>query len=109
MTLPAKAARLAPSRGSGPEADSARRSGQAATVGASGARVGGSAIRRYDPAAMAPGDRIAELGAILAAGYRRLRLNRPNLQNALAESAEPEAPCYSAVNGAGAQPAQEVP
>ncbi len=105
MTPRPKAARLAPSRGSDQEADSARRSGQAATVGASGARVGGTAVRRYDPAAMAPAARITELGAILATGYRRYRLR----QNHLAESVEPEAPCDPAVNGDGAESALEVP
>ena len=92
---PPKAARLAPSRGSGQEADSARRSGQAATVGATGARVGTRVIHRRDPAAMPPAARIAELGAILAEGYRRLRLNR---QNCLAASRESEPSC-DPVNG----------
>ncbi len=108
VTSPPKAARLAPSRGSDQGGDSARRSGQAATVGASRARVGGTVVRRYDPAAMAPAARIAELAGILAAGYRRLRLNRLNPQNGLAESAEPEAPCDPAVNGDGAESAQEM-
>ena len=44
-----------------------------------------------DPALMAPADRLAEVGAILAAGYRRHRLH----QKALAESASPGAPCNS--------------
>ena len=109
MTRSPKAARLVPSRGSDQEADSARRSGQAATVGASGARVRPRVVPRRDPGAMAPADRIAELGALLATGYRRLRLNRLNPQNWLAESAEAEAPCDPAVNGDGAESAQEMP
>ncbi len=40
---------------------------------------------------MTPDERLAELGEILATGYRRLQLS-------LAESAAPEAPCDPAVN-----------
>ena len=50
-------------------------------------------------------ERLAELGAILATGYRRVRLSR---EKGLAESAEPEAPCDQAVDGDGAEPAEEV-
>ena len=75
-----------------------------ATGRASRARVGPEARRRQDPADMTPGARLAELGAALATGYRRLRLR----QKALAESAEPEAPSDQAVNGNGAETAEEV-
>ncbi len=44
-------------------------------------------IHRLDPASMAPAARLAEIGQILATGYRRARLCR---QKELAESAEPE-------------------
>ena len=44
---------------------------------------------------MAPTERIAELGAILATGYRRVRLSS---EKGLAESAKPEAPCGSPVS-----------
>ncbi len=47
--------------------------------------------RWRDPAALTPGERMAELGAILATGYRRLRLS-------LAESGQAEAPCDRSVN-----------
>ena len=57
-----------------------------------------------DPTAMLPGERVAELGAILALGYRRLRLR----QNALDESADPEAPSDPVVCGNGAKAAEEV-
>ena len=40
---------------------------------------------------MTPEERIAELGAILATGYRRFRLS-------LAERGQPEAPCDPSVN-----------
>ena len=61
--------------------------------------------RRKAPSLMTPAARIAELGAILATGYRRVRLSR---EKSLAESAEPEAPCDQAVDGNGAEPAKEV-
>ena len=54
-----------------------------------------------DPSRMTPAARLAELGEILAAGYRRGR-------KALAESAEPEALCEPAVDGNGAEAAEEV-
>ena len=61
-------------------------------------------IRRMDPAAMTPKERMAEVGALLAAGYRRSRVR----QKALAESDDPEARCDLAVDGDGAEPAKEV-
>ena len=45
-------------------------------------------IRRRDPSAMTTQERLAELGEILATGYRRFRLS-------LAGLAEPEATCDS--------------
>ncbi len=89
----------------GPQSDTGHTAPMAAPA-RHGARVGGTVVRRYDPSAMTPAARIAELGAILAAGYRRLRLNR---LNGLDESAELEAPCIPAVNGDGAESAQELP
>ena len=53
---------------------------------------------------MTPDERLAELGEILAAGYRRMRLR----QKALAESANPGALCPQAVDGDGAGPAKEI-
>jgi hypothetical protein len=88
MTRRRKAAGPAPSRGAGPGAAHASRTGQAATGAASRPGVGSAARRHGNPADMAPGERLAELGALLATGYRRLQLRR----KALAESAEPEAP-----------------
>ena len=76
-----------------------------ATEGASRARVGLAVDPRCDPAALSPPARISQLGAILATGYRRLRLH----QKALEESAKPEAQCTPAVNGDGAEPAKEAP
>ena len=60
--------------------------------------------RQGDHGAMSPGDRLAELGSLLALGYRRVRLR----QHSLDESAEPEALCGQAVNGNGAQAAEEM-
>ena len=80
----------------GPQSDTGPTAPMAAPA-RHGARVGGTAVRRYDPAAMAPTARIAELGAILAAGYRRLRLNR---QNCLAASRESEPSCDQTVDSA---------
>ena len=51
---------------------------------------------------MTPDERLAELGEILAAGYRRFR------QKALDESAQPEAPSDPVVNGNGAMATEEV-
>ena len=62
-------------------------------------------VGAQDPAQMAPDARLAVLGAILATGYRRFRVSR---EKGLAESAEPEAPCDQAVDGDGAEPAEEV-
>ena len=60
--------------------------------------------RERDPAGISPEDRLAELGALLAVGYRRSRVR----QKALDEDGQPEAPCDPAVNGNGAEPAKEV-
>ena len=57
-----------------------------------------------DPAALCPKERVAELGAILEAGYRRLLLR----QKSLAESGYGERPCDQAVDGDGARTAEEV-
>lgn len=46
-------------------------------------------IRRKDPGAMSAAERLAELGALLATGYRRHRLR----QNELADAPEPEPTC----------------
>ncbi len=54
-----------------------------------------------DPAALTPQERLVELGAILATGYRRLRVS-------LAESRQSEALCDPTVDGNGAEPAEEV-
>ncbi len=48
-------------------------------------------IRRKDPGAMSPEERLAELGALLATALRRSRLR----QNELADPAEIERPCDS--------------
>ena len=79
--------------------------GHEATRRASSGRVGGTAVRRRDPASLTPAERLAELGTILAVGYRRLRLSR---QRTLDGSAEVEALCDSAVDGNGAETAGEV-
>ena len=47
--------------------------------------------RGRDPSCMTPEQRLAELGEILATGYRRLQLS-------LAESRQPEAPCDQEVD-----------
>ena len=75
-------------------------------VGTSLAVADSGATRRYrrDVAGMSPEARLAELGGLLAVGYRRLRVPR----NALAESAEPEALCGQAVDGNGAGSAEEM-
>ena len=55
-------------------------------------------ITSRDPATMAPKDRLTEIAAILATGYRRLQLrhekegDEPSL-NQLAASPQPEASC----------------
>ncbi len=49
-------------------------------------------VRCHNPAEMGQAQRLAEIGAILAAGYVRF------LEKALAASREPEAPCDDAVN-----------
>ena len=66
---------------SGPRRPVLRRVGTSASVVDNGARW--CPVRDAGP--MTPGDRLAELGEILAAGYRRRR-------KALAERDEPEAP-----------------
>jgi hypothetical protein len=50
--------------------------------------------RRCDPSLLTPEARLAELGALLARGYRRMVQNR---QNEVADSAETERPCGRAV------------
>ena len=50
-------------------------------------------VRCHNPAEMGQAERLAEIGAILAAGYGRF------LQKALAASREAEAPCDDTVNG----------
>ncbi len=47
-------------------------------------------VRRCNPDHMSDEARLAELGAILARGYRRMVQNQ---QNGVAESAETERPC----------------
>lgn len=47
-------------------------------------------VRRADPASMAPRARLAELGALLARGFRRALLSRAN---GLAAGAGAERPC----------------
>lgn len=51
-------------------------------------------VRRCNPAHMSDKARLAELGALLARGYRRMVQNQ---QNRVAESAETERPCGRAV------------
>jgi hypothetical protein len=51
-------------------------------------------VRNCDPNQLTPEARLAELGALLARGYRRMVQNR---QNEVAESAETERPCDRAV------------
>jgi hypothetical protein len=51
-------------------------------------------LRRCNPAHMSETARMAELGALLARGYRRMVQNR---QNEVAKSAETERPCGRAV------------
>ena len=58
--------------------------------------------RTRDPAAMSPDECIAELGSLLAAANRRLRVRK----NQLAGSAVGCPPCVP-VNGDGAGPAKE--
>ena len=62
-------------------------------------------VAHRDPASMTPDARLAELGELLAAGYRRMQLNRGQ---GLAGSPESEAPCDQAVNGDEAESAEEV-
>jgi hypothetical protein len=52
-------------------------------------------VRRCDPGAMSPEARLAELGALLARAYRRLRAQ--NQQMGLADIPETERPCDRAV------------
>ncbi len=70
-----------------------------------GAAAAALLVAHRDPASMTPEERQAQLGQILAAGYRRMRLNRGQ---GLAGSPESEAPCDQAVDGDGAEPAEEV-
>ena len=57
-----------------------------------------------DPAAMTSQDRLAELGHLLALGYRRLQLHGKGL----AENGDGERTCDPAVDGNGAKSAEEV-
>ena len=52
-------------------------------------------IRPKNPGEMSPSERLAALGALLAAGCRRLRLSR---EKGLAESPAPERACDRTVN-----------
>jgi hypothetical protein len=56
-------------------------------------------IPSRSPEAMTAADRIAEIGAILAAGYRRLQIRQVPGQVCLADSAPPVALCDRPVNG----------
>jgi hypothetical protein len=51
-----------------------------------------------DPATMTPSERLAEIGAILLVGYRRLRDRQPDLDSSLAASLEDEPSCGYAVD-----------
>lgn len=51
------------------------------------------------PDSMTPEDRVAELGAILATGFRRLQIRQIPEQVSLADSAPPVALCHAPVNG----------
>ncbi len=102
MTRPPDAARPVASGGPIRGRTSAPLLEHVATGGASRPPVGPTAVRRRDPAAMTPGERLAELAEILAAGFRRFR------QRALDDVAESEAPCDQAVDGDRAESAEEV-
>ena len=52
-------------------------------------------IRANDPGEMSHSERLAALGALLAGGYRRLRLSR---EKELAESPAPERACDRTVD-----------
>jgi hypothetical protein len=54
--------------------------------------------RPTDPSRMTPGERLLELGALVLAGYRRLRARQPNLGSELATSRTNEPSCDRAVN-----------
>ena len=56
---------------------------------ATGASVGRLSPRWRDPADLTPAERLADLGALLATGYRRARLR----ERGLAESGGRERPC----------------
>lgn len=60
--------------------------------------------RPKKPGAMTPDERLSELGALLAAGYRRLALSR---QNELDVQGNTERSCTS-VNASKSKKAQEV-
>ena len=89
----------------GPQSDTGHTAPKSAPA-RHGARVVGTVVHRSDPAAMAPAARIAELGEIFALGFRRRVLSR---QRELAEPGKPEPSSGVAVNGNGAEPAQEAP
>lgn len=56
------------------------------------------------PSILTPGERLAEIGSLLAAGYRRLRSSS---QKPLDSCPEPERPCDS-VNNSESKRTQEV-
>jgi hypothetical protein len=58
-----------------------------------------SVVPSRSPDSMAPADRVAEIGAILATGFRRHQLRQHSGQVCLAESAPPVALCDQPVNG----------
>ncbi len=60
-------------------------------------------IRQKDPTVMAPEERMAELGALLATGVQRRRLR----QKELADGGDSERPCHS-VNTPESPDDQEV-
>ena len=64
--------------------------------------------RPRNPASLSPEERLAEIAAILATGYRRLSLSRESDHKELAETPESEAPCDSGVDGNQSEGGKEV-
>lgn len=58
-----------------------------------------SIARHSSSESMTPADRVAEIGAILAAGFRRHQLRQHSGQVCLAQDAPPVALCDAPVNG----------
>ena len=90
-----------------PEASAMQRnSAQVATQGRTGAltgqQPGAVVIREQDPALMSASERLAEIGSLLARGYRRSRLSR---SNCLAGRTPGERPCEPPVDTGGDNPA----